>query len=616
MTLSNSPESLSGMGFSGDIKGVWLFVESGSVRYRYDGGTPSAISGHLLTAGKEALLVGSANLENFQMIRATGTDAVVSLAVSHEGEIPAQPTADFYVDYTGGSDSGAGTFDDPWKTTTKIESTTLAAGARIVFKRGEVWPEVWTISTDNNHGTAEEPIYYGAYGYGARPQFTGCDSVTGWTVDAGSRYQATVVNSIDVFLVLEDNVMATRVASAAAVNGVRKFFFDDGTNTLYYWASDGADPDTHSMKVAATRYEVLSADNCSHIIFEDLYLHGAGGEWSRGFGAYPPTATVTDITLRNVRISNCYYCGVWLSNAAGEAPVTDITFDNCEVDHCGTFGIRYDPQDADHMQTGMSLLNSHVHHNGLDLTLGQFGILAAWVDGLIVTNCFIHDNQGQFDWSGNLYLGSAPNARVFFNTFAGGNRNNLHFDGASNGFIAKYNLSYGATWNGIAVEEHVGSNGASVIYGNTLYGNLHGMAFGPGGSVFEVSGVTVRNNLIAFNHRANIELNEDNVDPSYLDNDLDYNLYFIDEDDPLFEGEFRSQSPRVNQTFAEWKTYTGWDAHSQVGDPLFVDVGNVNFRLQAASPAIDTGKPLGDAYREAFNGEQDALWDIGAYVAE
>lgn len=54
-----------------------ITVEDNPVRYRYDGGTSTANDGHLLAAGGELILSGNENLQQFSIIRSSGSDATV-----------------------------------------------------------------------------------------------------------------------------------------------------------------------------------------------------------------------------------------------------------------------------------------------------------------------------------------------------------------------------------------------------------------------------------------------------------------------------------------------------------------------------------------------------------
>jgi hypothetical protein len=57
---------------------VLISVETNTIRFRYDGGDPSAALGHALAAGASYLLQGAENIANLKMIRASA-DATVML---------------------------------------------------------------------------------------------------------------------------------------------------------------------------------------------------------------------------------------------------------------------------------------------------------------------------------------------------------------------------------------------------------------------------------------------------------------------------------------------------------------------------------------------------------
>lgn len=58
-----------------------ITIETDQIRYRYDGGNPSATVGHLMSPGDIILLVGEFAIKNFKAFRVT-TDA--SIKVTYE----------------------------------------------------------------------------------------------------------------------------------------------------------------------------------------------------------------------------------------------------------------------------------------------------------------------------------------------------------------------------------------------------------------------------------------------------------------------------------------------------------------------------------------------------
>jgi parallel beta-helix repeat protein len=66
----------------------------------------------------------------------------------------------------------------------------------------------------------------------------------------------------------------------------------------------------------------------------------------------------------------------------------------------------------------------------------------------------------------------------------------------------------------------------------------------------------------------------------------DYNIYFTNTGDLRFRVEGLPGSPI---TFSDWQKATGFDSHSVVADPMFVDPAHDDYRLRPESPAIRLG---------------------------
>ena len=107
-----------------------------------------------------------------------------------------------------------------------------------------------------------------------------------------------------------------------------------------------------------------------------------------------------------------------------------------------------------------------------------------------------------------------------------------------------------------------------------------------------------------------------------LNNSSDYNVFF----DP--DGNQRWRKGSTDYTdLSDWRTATGFDQHSRLIDPKFVNGPHYDFRLQPDSPAIDANNSPRDVYdlfqslyginiRVDFNGiprPQGSGWDMGAF---
>ena len=88
----------------------------------------------------------------------------------------------YYIDASGGSDSATGTSTaTAWKTLTKVNATTFAAGDSILFKSGQTWAgQLHPLGS----GVAGSPITIGSYGTGSKPLINGATLASGWGTGA------------------------------------------------------------------------------------------------------------------------------------------------------------------------------------------------------------------------------------------------------------------------------------------------------------------------------------------------------------------------------------------------------------------------------------------------
>jgi Right handed beta helix region len=79
--------------------------------------------------------------------------------------------ADYYVDASAGQDSNPGTSSSaPWKSLEKLNTTTFAAGDRVLFKSGETWRGQLIPKSSGETG---RPVVFTRYGSGPRPKIDG-----------------------------------------------------------------------------------------------------------------------------------------------------------------------------------------------------------------------------------------------------------------------------------------------------------------------------------------------------------------------------------------------------------------------------------------------------------
>ncbi len=75
----------------------------------------------------------------------------------------------YYIDSVSGDDSASGSIDAPWKTVANIESLSLEAGDKILFKCGGEYDCSLVLTCS---GTEEKPIVISSYGEGEKPLLT------------------------------------------------------------------------------------------------------------------------------------------------------------------------------------------------------------------------------------------------------------------------------------------------------------------------------------------------------------------------------------------------------------------------------------------------------------
>lgn len=138
-------------------------------------------------------------------------------------------------------------------------------------------------------------------------------------------------------------------------------------------------------------------------------------------------------------------------------------------------------------------------------------------------------------------------------------------------------------------------------YGNTVSGSTYGMMTKEG--VMEM-----KNNIFANNITAAICHGCTSGSPSTVTLTSDNNLY------ELVGGVAAEIGGVGNQTLAQWRTYSGQDAVTISGDPLFTNEGSDIFTLQSGSPAKSAGATLASPFNTDFTGAtRTAPFSMGAY---
>lgn len=468
--------------------------------------------------------------------------------------------------------------------------------------------------------------------------------------------------------------------AAGDSGGARYDWYGSGTSANPIWIT--GNPTTHPIfqdELQIGDAGSVVGSNASYFIFENFDIVGNQSLVIRGFN---DSQDVDHVLVRNVnRVGTSLAAdaggGIQIGGAGTQTsdttPNSDTSFIviyNCDIhdvgkaaleppngdgsdDHGITIGIH-----SDHIW----MLDNHIYHCGGDSIQGahngdyttkvasnlfigrnlchdngENGVDLKCIQGYVVSqNTVIGPFAREQGWGMVFHYGSAVEARsrngnVLFNNLhhlSGGIYTSFSA-GADNMDIVGNQIydikrSYAVTnsnENGAVIflgGTTPGFNGTFRIANNTFHDYERGIYIeSDTGDIFKIHANIFSNKFNA----AYYEFESENANITHVT--MDYNFYT---GTPTFRW------LNSSRTLAYMKTTAGQEAHSIVGNPLFVDSSATppNFHLQAASPAIDAAPegPVGDSAYAAhlarwgvaikfdYDGTvrpRDAQWDLGAF---
>ena len=222
-----------------------------------------------------------------------------------------------------------------------------------------------------SNGSSGNPITYKNYP-GHSPKVSGADLITGWSVDSGDRYQATLATT--PYHVLVDGVLGTGKASAGACTSNGDFYYDGGGNTLYLY-DDTQDPDDYS----SPGIEATVRDTVVEFATDQDY-----------------------VTLDGIHVSGGNYASIRAVN-----PGNYCVIQNCLVEYAGEHGIGVGDDTQTSTGTGWIIQDNECRYNMVT------GITAMYrVTEMDIRRNNVHNNA-TLTWPGDDYTG---NIKLFDNT--------------------------------------------------------------------------------------------------------------------------------------------------------------------------------------------------------
>ncbi|MBZ3900434.1 right-handed parallel beta-helix repeat-containing protein [Streptomyces scabiei] len=388
----------------------------------------------------------------------------------------------YYVSASG-SDSNAGTSSAPWRSLTKVNSTTFQPGDVIRFEAGDSWTgQLWP----KGSGTEGAPITIDSYGVGAKPKIAGQGTV-GDAVRLNNQ-EYWEIRNLDV-----SNAVPTGTTDGSKLGDFRGIgVHGDNGQTLHHFVIDSVD--VHDVTGEVRWIGGSSADNRPGITFQQ------GWDRSKDTGGIafitgvkditaPGAPTVLDgVTVENSTIKNTSFGGIVVKQYAGDAPGavytgwgkrdtatdsrftphTDVTLrgnyisqansaygcngvyltgvrgglvEGNVIDRVGTSGVETNMADSVTVQhneiMGTHLASGGADQNGLDPDIGttnqvfQYNYLHDNGDGILLCAC-----------NANVRFGSVV---LRYNVITGSKRWNLHMSQTAGSVANIYNNTWANT---------------------------------------------------------------------------------------------------------------------------------------------------------------------------
>lgn len=388
---------------------------------------------------------------------------------------------------------------------------------------------------------------------------------------------------------------------------------------------------------------ILTITDKSFLIFRNLTVQNITKNNAVGvLVSANKTGGVSDLTFRNVAIKKIN----WTSNAStipnsnqnsqpfiafgyGTAQanaITNLVIDSCEFSNNIT-GFS-ESLSLDGNIDGFTITNNKVHDNtniGI-AAIGHYGVssnsqLDQSRNGLIRGNiCF--NNVSDYATSGGIYVDGGKDIKIDRNiTYQNGYGIEIGHEenGTASNITVTNNLIYLNQVTGIAIGGYDNSTTGQVV--NCIIRNnsfLKNNTNNDGSGEFymtKASNCTIGNNVFYTNSQ-NTLFSLENISPQ-TGNIIDYNTWFTQTGNASdIAINWRNTS---YESFTNYKTKTGQDAHSSFKDPLFVNIGTTpDLHLKTGSPGLRTGNPawITDATEKDLDGKPrvvNGAVDMGAY---
>ncbi|RLC80154.1 MAG: hypothetical protein DRJ03_22210 [Chloroflexi bacterium] len=499
--------------------------------------------------------------------------------------------ASYYVDATLGDDSNPGTITQPWKTISKVNSSSFNPGDKIYFKRGEIWRERLTVPSSGLDGN---PITFGAYGTGDKPKISGADVVTDWSgPDVNGEYYKSGF-ATGPYVVLRDG---SRISKGTVGSlGANEWGYDSGT--LYL----GFDPSSHTIE-AGQRTSPITINGKSYITIENITVYGGNNraDTDAAGGNICIYGASNNIILNYITSYGCHFSGIGI----GDSDVSDITISNVTVYDTLGAGIRFASG-----VTNSTLSNFTVHDCAMLPSDDGAGGNGGGVE--IISDCdniSVSSGEVYNTGAGLTSQGADPGVAVYESTNIDITKVKIH-DCYGGGAYYR-SVTAGHPSSGNFVYNIVCNNGNTSMPSGSILVGLRAQGVTDARVTVNVYNNVFCNNLVDYvgqNDRMGMVYASGETTINFKNNILkdpigDYSCYMFIRSSVTYVASNNcyhttgsnnrwSWDFSYKYSLSEWESVSG-ETNSLNQDPSFVDPDNGDFRLKVGSPCIDAGTNVG-----------------------
>jgi len=422
----------------------------------------------------------------------------------------------------------------------------------------------------------------------------------------------------------------------AALDAPGEWYLDRQTGVLHYWPLPGEDMSAAVVEAPVLRKLVRFAGDCGKQQFvEHIRLRGLSFQHADWF--------VKDKGPADGQAA------AWLEAAVFARGTRYCTIEACEVAHVGEYGIYFERGCQHNL-----IQKCHVHDLGAGgVRLGHMSSPRNNDEASernFVDNCFIHDGGHVFRAGVGVWIGRSSHNTISHNVIRG-----FDYTGISVGWSWGYAPT--TAHHNIIEYNHVAHIGRGVlsdmggiytlgvspgtVIRNNIFHDIQSYAYG-GWGLYTDEGSTgivmennivyntktggfhqhygrdnvVRNNILAFSKEGQLQRSRQEPHKSFT---FERNIVYFDNgqllsgnwgngnyemDNNIYWDARSLDIPFAGMTFAEWQA-KGFDQHSRIADPLFVDAPNRDFRLKPDSPALELGFQPIDASKIGLYGDEE-----------